>query len=464
MKKLISILIFVFALPLHSLSAAESPQVVVSIKPIHSLVSAIMEDVGTPQLIVKSGSPHGYILRPSEAKALAGADLVVWVGHELEGFLDKPLKTLAKNAKKLELAERLSSSLLTKRDTGNWEHSSHNHGSHEDQEGNAEHEDHNDSAQHEGHEDHHDNAQHEGHEEHHDNAQHEGHEDHNDNEQHQGHEDHNDNIEHEGDEEHEGHNDNEQHQGHEDHNDNIEHEGHEGHNDNEQHQGHEDHNDNIEHEGHESHNDKEQHQGHEDHNDNIEHEGHEEHKGHADNNNDQSHKDNEGSMDLHIWLSPEITQKIVQQTSQMLIEIDPANAEQYKANTLKLSAKITELDKQLKQKLAPVQHIPYLVFHSAYQYFETSYNLNAVGSVTIDPDRKPGAKTISEIRKKVHDLKARSVFSEPQFESSLVATIIEDTGATTAVLDPLGLDIPAGPEAYFQLMNRLADNLVDGLL
>jgi zinc transport system substrate-binding protein len=104
------------------------------------------------------------------------------------------------------------------------------------------------------------------------------------------------------------------------------------------------------------------------------------------------------------------------------------------------------------------------VFHSAYQYFETSYNLNAVGSVTIDPERKPGAKRIIEIRNKVHNLKACCVFSEPQFESSLVTTIIEDTGARTATLDPLGSDIPAGPKAYFQLMNRLVDDLVAGLL
>jgi len=133
-------------------------------------------------------------------------------------------------------------------------------------------------------------------------------------------------------------------------------------------------------------------------------------------------------------------------------------------NATKVTAKLTELDVQLAAKLAPVQKTPYLVFHAAYQYFETSYKLNAVGAVTIDPERKPGAKRITEIRKKVQDLNAHAVFSEPQFESKLVATIIEGSGAKTAVLDPLGSDIQAGPEAYFELMNQLADDLVNGLM
>jgi len=99
----------------------------------------------------------------------------------------------------------------------------------------------------------------------------------------------------------------------------------------------------------------------------------------------------------------------------------------------------------------------------AYQYFESDYGLKAVGSVTIDPDRKSGAKGISEIRKKVTRLGVVCVFSEPQFESSLVKTIIEGTDAKTGTLDPLGANIQEGPNAYFELMNNLANNLVLGL-
>ncbi|MDX2494706.1 MAG: zinc ABC transporter substrate-binding protein, partial [Desulfuromusa sp.] len=99
-----------------------APLVVVSIKPLHSLVAGVMQGVGKPLLLVKGGgSPHGYVLRPSEARALAKAQLVVWVGHELESFLQKPLLTLGKKAHQLALAAELEGDLLVKRQGGTWE-------------------------------------------------------------------------------------------------------------------------------------------------------------------------------------------------------------------------------------------------------------------------------------------------------------------------------------------------------
>ena len=77
-------------------AALAAPDVVVSIAPVHSLVAAVMAGVGKPTLLVPPGaSPHAFSLRPSDARALAGADIVFRVGPELETFLDKPLKALA---------------------------------------------------------------------------------------------------------------------------------------------------------------------------------------------------------------------------------------------------------------------------------------------------------------------------------------------------------------------------------
>ena len=75
---------------LFAAAALHAPQtraaeVVVSIKPIHSLVAAVMGNTGRPLLLLKSGaSPHTYRMRPSEARALTRADLIVWIGKELE--------------------------------------------------------------------------------------------------------------------------------------------------------------------------------------------------------------------------------------------------------------------------------------------------------------------------------------------------------------------------------------------
>ncbi|MBX5184772.1 MULTISPECIES: zinc ABC transporter substrate-binding protein [unclassified Rhizobium] len=82
-----------------TMRAADAPVVVTSIKPIHSLVSAIMQGVGEPELIVDgAASPHTYNLKPSNARALQEAKVIFWVGPGLEAFLEKPLQALGSDA------------------------------------------------------------------------------------------------------------------------------------------------------------------------------------------------------------------------------------------------------------------------------------------------------------------------------------------------------------------------------
>jgi zinc transport system substrate-binding protein len=165
------------------------------------------------------------------------------------------------------------------------------------------------------------------------------------------------------------------------------------------------------------------------------------------------------AIDSHIWLSPEIARGIVHQLSELLSQLDAANATRYRENSLKLIERLNRLDTELEAKLSPVRNIPYIVFHDAYHYFEHHYRLNAVGSVSISPERQPGMRHIHELRSKIVRLKARCLFSEPQFQPKLVATLIEGTEVRAGQLDPLGSQLDPGPDAYFQLMRELADNL-----
>lgn len=111
--------------------ATAAPDVVVSIKPVHSLVASIMKGVGEPSLIVEgSASPHTYTLKPSNARALENADLVFWVGPGLEAFLEKPLEALPKKAKVVELEDAPGMTKLPFREGGAFE--SHEHDEHAD--------------------------------------------------------------------------------------------------------------------------------------------------------------------------------------------------------------------------------------------------------------------------------------------------------------------------------------------
>ncbi|WP_376966579.1 zinc ABC transporter substrate-binding protein [Azospirillum sp. A26] len=298
---------------------AEAPKVVVSIKPIHSLVASVMHGVGEPVLLVRGGaSPHSYTMKPSDAKALSAADLVVWVGPELEGFLEKPLKANAPKATRLTLMEQKGMTLLQAREGGAWE--PHDHG-------------------------------------------------------------------------HEG--------------------GHEG--------------------GHDGH-------GHKDH----------DHK---------DHDDDHDELNSHIWLDPANARAIVTATADALAARDPADAEAYRSNADRTLQAIDALDAELKATLAPLKDKPFVVFHDAYQYFEARYDLSAVGSITVSPDRRPSAKRLSAIRAKIAGLNAACVFAEPQFEPTLVRTVVEGTNARTGVLDPEGADLPEGEALYPTLMRNLAASL-----
>ena len=113
----------------------------------------------------------------------------------------------------------------------------------------------------------------------------------------------------------------------------------------------------------------------------------------------------------------------------------------------------------MRALLAPVANEPFIVFHDAYRHLENSFGLNTVGSITVSPERSPSAARIAEIRDKIAELGATCIFAEPQFESRLVANLVEETPARAGTLDPLGADLPNGPDLYFDLMRRNAEAL-----
>ncbi|WP_303908050.1 zinc ABC transporter substrate-binding protein [Thiohalomonas denitrificans] len=104
-----------------SVAAKPPPKVVASIAPIHSLVASVTGEALTPELLMPPGStPHSYALRPSGAGTLAEAELVIWIGENLESVLAKPLASLGAEARKLGLMESIGVSHLPARRAGIW--------------------------------------------------------------------------------------------------------------------------------------------------------------------------------------------------------------------------------------------------------------------------------------------------------------------------------------------------------
>jgi zinc transport system substrate-binding protein len=170
-----------------------------------------------------------------------------------------------------------------------------------------------------------------------------------------------------------------------------------------------------------------------------------------------------GETDMHIWLDPQNAKVLAAAIATALGDADPSHASIYQANAERLRQELDELDRALEHRLAAVTDQPYVVFHDAYQYFEHRYGVRAVGAITINPTVRPSAQRLREIQGRLEELAAACVFAEPQFEPSLVDTVIEGTSAEKGVLDPLGAALDTGPDQYFELLNGLADSLIQCL-
>jgi len=146
-----------FVLMATSGAAFAEPKVVTSIKPVHSLVAAVMQGVAKPELLVEgASSPHTYALKPSQAAKLEKADLVFWIGHQIEAFMEKPVETIATRAMSVELIDAHGLTKLPFREGGAFEdHDHEGHGEH-DHKAEAKHDDDHDHKAEAKHDDEHD--------------------------------------------------------------------------------------------------------------------------------------------------------------------------------------------------------------------------------------------------------------------------------------------------------------------
>ncbi|MDX6752008.1 zinc ABC transporter substrate-binding protein [Geminicoccaceae bacterium 1502E] len=211
-----------------------------------------------------------------------------------------------------------------------------------------------------------------------------------------------------------------------------------------------------EHDDHDDHAHAGQHGDHDDHAHAGQHGDHDDHA-HA-----GHHGDHDGeNVDGHVWLAPHNARAMAAAMAAALIAADPARADLYGTNAAALDARLIALEEELRATLEPARERPFIVFHDAFGYLEHAFGLAAAGSITVSPDRPPGARRLMELRAAIEERNAVCVFAEPQTPSRLVQTVVEGTGAGTGELDPLGTaTVAPGGDAYEELMRRNAAELV----
>ena len=307
--------VFATAALMSSTALADVPNVAVDIAPVHSLVARVMQDVGAPDLIIRSGaSPHDYRLRPSEAKALQDANLVIWMGKELTPWMEDAVKTLSTEAAILTLLEKDETTLLEFRESVLFEE--HDHDDHSDKE-------------------------------------------------------------------------------------------------------------------------------------------------HAET-EDQDHDEHaHGAHDPHAWLSPKNAKIWLNLIAAQLSTADPDNASTYFVNAAAAVTEIDTLMADVSTMLDPIRGNSFIVFHDAYQYFETVFEFPASGAISLGDATDPSPARIARVQDRIQEQKIQCVLAEPQFKKGLVVTVLEGTDAKTSIIDPLGDALEPGPALYPQLIRNMAKTLVD---
>ena len=113
--------------------------------------------------------------------------------------------------------------------------------------------------------------------------------------------------------------------------------------------------------------------------------------------------------------------------------------------------------------LDPVRGRAFIVFHDAYQYFETDFDISASGAISISDASDPSPARIAEIRGQIAEQGVDCVLAEPQFNPGLVATVLRGSDAQMGIVDPLGADLELGAELYPQLIRNLSNALAECL-
>jgi len=191
--------------------------------------------------------------------------------------------------------------------------------------------------------------------------------------------------------------------------------------------------------------------GHDEEDDNEDHAQNEVEGGHG--------HDEHDAHDPHAWLDPENARVWLDVIAKDLAALDPENADAYVANAIAGKVDLAALINDINADLEAFRGTNFVVFHDAYQYFENRFNVSAAGAITLGDASAPSPARIAEIRKKVVELGATCVFTEPQFNPGLVQAVFQGTGSVTSVLDPLGSELQLGPDLYPQLLSNLSSNL-----
>ena len=178
------------------------------------------------------------------------------------------------------------------------------------------------------------------------------------------------------------------------------------------------------------------------------------------------HQGEEGVYDPHVWLDPRNAEKQMETIGEALEKAAPDKQEYFRENCSKYKTEFAQLDQEFEEQLEALPGKDIIVAHEAFGYLCRAYGLNQIGIEGLSPDSEPDPARMEEIIEFARENKVKTIFFEELTSPKVANTIAKETGADTAVLNPLeGLteeEIEEGKD-YFSVMRENLQALVKAL-
>jgi zinc transport system substrate-binding protein len=178
---------------------------------------------------------------------------------------------------------------------------------------------------------------------------------------------------------------------------------------------------------------------------------------------DHSEHDHEGALDPHFWLDPTRLADVTEQVAAAFTSADPSAAADFTRGATSLVDDLHALDEEYRQGLSRCTSHDIVTSHSAFGYLAERYGLHQVGITGLTPEAEPDPRSLAEVATFVRQHHVSTIYSETLVSPAIARTVARETGATTAVLDPIeGIDDSSAGRDYLEVMRSNLDTLRKG--
>ena len=177
---------------------------------------------------------------------------------------------------------------------------------------------------------------------------------------------------------------------------------------------------------------------------------------------DHGHDHEQAAYNAHIWLAPENAIQMVKNLRDGLSALLPDQKDRIAENAEAYIDRLSALDAELRDAIAPLPHKQIVTFHEAFPYFAKAYGLEVAAVVALEPDEPISPRMLKQVIEKVKAAGNPPLFSEPQYENTALRTVALETGAPVYELDPL-VTGDGAKTAYEDVMRKNLQVLLEAL-